>query len=183
MAGFDGNGNFSFTYLWVNDAANGIPITASRMDTEFGNATSGFDLCITRDNQGKPSATILPDTTNSYDLGSASFTWKNGYFSGAIQAQSIASVSFTSGPQAAGTFFDIALPTGFSYLVNTASSTNYTTPSLFLVGSDGTTIGSTAIVNGTQVSLTQTPALNSIRITNVSGVNGQITRVNLLRVT
>ena len=78
--GFNGAGQFSFTYNWVNDAANGVPITASRMDGQFNDAVSGFDLCVTRDNQGKPSATMLPDTDNAYDLGGSGAAWKSGYF-------------------------------------------------------------------------------------------------------
>src|SRR6478735_4902769 len=58
MAGFNGAGQFSFTYNWVNDAANGIPITASRMDGQFNDAVSGFDLCLTRDGQGIATALI-----------------------------------------------------------------------------------------------------------------------------
>lgn len=58
MSGFNGSGSFSFTYSWQNDAANGIPITASRMDTQFGDATNGFDLCLTRDGQGSASANL-----------------------------------------------------------------------------------------------------------------------------
>src|SRR6478609_9592360 len=82
MAGFNGSGQFSFTYNWVNDAANGVPITASRMDGQFNDAVSGFDLCITRDGQGKASATQLPDTDNSYNFGSQAFRWATGYFVG-----------------------------------------------------------------------------------------------------
>lgn len=69
---FDGSGNFSFPYSWALDAANGIAITASRMDTQFLNCTQGFDLCITRDAQGVATA-IIPfpvgitsDTVNEY---------------------------------------------------------------------------------------------------------------------
>lgn len=51
MAGYQGNGTFAFTYNWVNDAANGIPITTSRMDGQFNDAVSGFDLVICRDGQ------------------------------------------------------------------------------------------------------------------------------------
>ncbi len=82
MAGWDGNGLFTFTYNWVNDAANGVPITASRMDGQFNDAISGFDNCLTRDNQGKPSANFLPDTDNAYTMGGLSFRWSTGYFVG-----------------------------------------------------------------------------------------------------
>lgn len=58
MSGYNGNGVFSFTYNWVNDAANGVPITASRMDQEFADATGGFNLCLTRDAQGVATALI-----------------------------------------------------------------------------------------------------------------------------
>lgn len=58
MSGFDGNGNFFYTYSWVLDAQNNIPITASRMDTQFNDSVGGFDLCMTRDGQGAATATI-----------------------------------------------------------------------------------------------------------------------------
>lgn len=58
MSGYNGSGVFNFTYSWANDAANGIPITASRMDQEFADATSGFNLAMTRDGQGVATAII-----------------------------------------------------------------------------------------------------------------------------
>lgn len=58
MAGYNGSGVFSFSYSWQNDAANGISITASRMDTEFADATGGFNLAMTRDGQGAATAII-----------------------------------------------------------------------------------------------------------------------------
>jgi hypothetical protein len=58
MSGYNGVGQFSFTYNWVNDAANGIPITASRMDSQFNDATNGFDLVICRDGQSTTTAPI-----------------------------------------------------------------------------------------------------------------------------
>lgn len=56
---FNGSGVWSYNYSWVLDAANGIPITASRMDAQFDDAgNNGFDNCLTRDGQGAPSANI-----------------------------------------------------------------------------------------------------------------------------
>lgn len=50
---FNGSGVWAWNYNWVNDAANGIPITASRMDAQFDDAgNNGFDNCLTRDGQG-----------------------------------------------------------------------------------------------------------------------------------
>lgn len=59
MAGWNGSGVFSLPYNWTADAAAGIPITASRMDTQFATvATAGFGNTLTRDGQGQPSANL-----------------------------------------------------------------------------------------------------------------------------
>lgn len=55
---FNGTGTFARNYNWVNDAANGIVITAARMDADANDLASGLSNCITRDGQGKPTAAI-----------------------------------------------------------------------------------------------------------------------------
>lgn len=72
---FDGNGNFLRLYSWVADKANGIPITASRVDGEDSGFAAGLTLCVTRDGQGKPTANFLPVSDLSLNLGSASLRW------------------------------------------------------------------------------------------------------------
>jgi hypothetical protein len=57
--GWNGTGTFNLTYNWENDAANAIPITASRMDTqETDMAGNGFGNCLTRDGQGVATANL-----------------------------------------------------------------------------------------------------------------------------
>lgn len=80
MSGFNGSGNFSFTYSWVNDAANGIPITASRMDTQFNDAANGFDLCLTRDGQGSASANLPMNGFKFTGLGNGSLPQDSATF-------------------------------------------------------------------------------------------------------
>lgn len=64
MSGWDGTGNFVRVYSWVNDAANGIKINATRMDTDTNNiTTNGFGNCLTRDGQGYATANL---PMNSY---------------------------------------------------------------------------------------------------------------------
>jgi hypothetical protein len=58
MAGFDGLGNFNLLYTWTIDAANNVNILASRQDQQWALVVGGFQNCITRDGQGKPSADI-----------------------------------------------------------------------------------------------------------------------------
>lgn len=53
---FNGSGTFERLYNWVNDAANGIKILATRMDAETDGIAAGLSNCITRDGQGKPTA-------------------------------------------------------------------------------------------------------------------------------
>jgi hypothetical protein len=72
MAGWDGMGGFSFTYNWTNDAANNIDINAGRMDTQFANAVSGFDNCLTRDGQGSATANLPMNTFKFTGLGAGS---------------------------------------------------------------------------------------------------------------
>lgn len=75
MAGFDGSGNYVRPYSWVQDAANGINITASRFDDDGNDVAAAFDICVTRDGQGKMDTDFLPATDNTLDLGSISKRW------------------------------------------------------------------------------------------------------------
>lgn len=55
---FNGAGTFTRVYNWVSDKANGIKITASRMDGEFDGVANGLSNCITKDGQTTISANI-----------------------------------------------------------------------------------------------------------------------------
>ena len=55
---FNGSGTFNRIYNWVNDKANGIKITASRMDGEFDGIATGLSSCITKDGQTTITANI-----------------------------------------------------------------------------------------------------------------------------
>lgn len=59
MAGWNGSGGFTFPYSWEADAAAGINILASRMDTQFDTVSvDGFGNTLTRDGQGQPTANL-----------------------------------------------------------------------------------------------------------------------------
>lgn len=55
---FNGSGVFNRIMNWVNDAANSIPITASRTDTDTNDIASGLTNCVTRDGQSPPTANL-----------------------------------------------------------------------------------------------------------------------------
>jgi len=58
MPGYDGAGNWTRSYNFVQDSANGINILATRFDTEFANVVNGFNNALTRDGQGKPATAM-----------------------------------------------------------------------------------------------------------------------------
>lgn len=55
---FNGSGTFVRSYNWTQDAANGIPISAPRFDTEDNGFATGLSTCVTRDGQSPPNANL-----------------------------------------------------------------------------------------------------------------------------
>lgn len=55
---YNGSGVFNRIYSWIQDRNNGIPIQASRMDTEMDGFATGLTDCITKDGQSTPTANI-----------------------------------------------------------------------------------------------------------------------------
>jgi len=68
---YDGNGNFTRNYNWVNDAALAINILPDRMDADSDDFASGLSLAITRDGQGAPTANITWNNFKLTNLGNA----------------------------------------------------------------------------------------------------------------
>jgi hypothetical protein len=55
---FNGSGTFVRLNNWSNDAANNLPISATKFDTEDNDFASGLSACLTRDGQGGPSSAL-----------------------------------------------------------------------------------------------------------------------------
>lgn len=72
MSGFNGSGTYVRGYNWVNDAAASINITASRVDADMLDVVNGFNLCVTRDGQGKISADFDFNNLSGKNLASGS---------------------------------------------------------------------------------------------------------------
>lgn len=88
---FDGNGNYVRIHNWTQDAANGLNINAGEMDQEDNSIQGAFNLCLTRDGQGKMGADFVPGSPALYNLGTAGSPWLN-----------VAAKSGTIGPPASG---------------------------------------------------------------------------------
>lgn len=69
MGSFNGSGVFNRSYSWTSDAANSIPITASRMDTEDTGFAAGLSTCITKDGQQTLTANIPFNNFKAINLG------------------------------------------------------------------------------------------------------------------
>lgn len=106
MAGWNGSGGFTFPYSWQADAAAGIDIIASRMDTQFDTVSvDGFGNTLTRDGQGQPTANL--PMAGFRHTGAAAAVGTNDYVilsqvNGGTLAASFASVT-TTGTVGVGT--------------------------------------------------------------------------------
>jgi len=129
---FNGSGIFNRLYNWVQDAANGIAITASRMDAETQGIADGLSNCITKDGQSSPSADIPFNNkkiTGSGGVASSPAT-DLPFYVGASQYARITAAGrtvlgggaeATTGSNAAGLQLPAAATSGV-YLGNTANS-------------------------------------------------------------
>lgn len=71
---FNGSGTFTRVYSWVADLANGLFITASRMDADTNDIAAGLSDCITRDGQSPATADLPMGGHNFTGLSSATTT-------------------------------------------------------------------------------------------------------------
>lgn len=94
---FDGNGNYVRIHNWTQDAANALDINAGEMDAEDNSIAGAFNLCVTRDGQGKMTTDFLPDTDNVLNLGTQTKRWAT--------INGIATSSFLSNQPGTGFFY------------------------------------------------------------------------------
>lgn len=172
MAGFNGSGQYNRPYIWVNDKANGINITASRFDTDGNDVATALSTCICKDGQqtttaqipfilgvsvnpggvSTPSINILDDLTTGFYQPSAapgtlSFT-SEGVQSVTFNANGLDATVIGSGTPAAAHFAAI---TGTSSI--TLGANSGTIGSVVL---EGSTSGATTIVPNVAASGTLT---------------------------
>lgn len=77
---WDGSGSFTRVYGstgWVDDRNASTYILATRHDTHDQDLADGINLCITKDGQSKPAASLTPNLDNAYNLGSSALTWQS----------------------------------------------------------------------------------------------------------
>ncbi len=78
------NGTNTGSTLWADDAAAAVKITTSRHDTHDEDIAQAINACLTQNNESKPTADFVPNADDTYDLGSASAQWAEGFFSKSV---------------------------------------------------------------------------------------------------
>jgi hypothetical protein len=129
---FNGTGVFSRVYQWVQDAANGIFVDATRTDTDSNDIASGLTNCVTRDGQS-PWLANLP-------AGGFKIT---GLSAGSQPADSVNYLQVFTNPTFNGTAtFQSIIGTG---TINFGSATSVTVPTV-VVTDNSNNAASTAFV-------------------------------------
>ena len=159
MAGYDGNGVFTRAYLFATDAINGVKISSSRMDTEWSFLVGGFNNCLTRDGQGKPSAAI---------------SWNGQNLTGV-------SIFGVTGPATFASTVGVTGAATFGGAVTVAGAVTLTTPLGLASGGLGASYATTAaVLAGLGASATGADATYNARASNLSDVaNAATARANL----
>lgn len=167
MAGFNGNGIFTNNFIWVNDSANGIPITASRFDTQDGTIASGLSNCLCKDGQQTATAQIpfaQGITISAGTIGTPSINILSDTDTGFAQVSGAGTMAFGSNGTRAVTFSG----TGIN-----AAAVGATTPSTgaftTLSASSTTVLTGAVTLGGTINKLTLTAPATGSTITIVDG--------------
>ena len=137
---FNGMGTFVRVYSWVTDAANGVLVSSSRMDTDTDDIADGLSTCVTRDGQS-PWTANLP--AGGYKI--------TGLGDGASGTDSVTYAQvFTSANTFTGlkTFSGGLTATG---VVTMSGASSVTVPTA-TAGDDSTKAASTAFVNAVAMS-------------------------------
>lgn len=128
---FNGSGTFVRLYSWVNDAANSINITASRMDAEDNGFGTALSDCVTRDGQSPWTANLPAAGFKITGLGAGSASGDSA---------NVGQVMLLSGSQQmTGSFKPVTGTTSLAPITFTAGS-NLTAAAAGAVEWDGTNL-------------------------------------------
>ena len=130
---YNGTGTFTRIYQWVQDAANGIYVDATRTDTDTNDIATGLTTCVTRDGQS-PWLANLP-------AGGFKIT---GLAAGSVDGDSVNYTQYLAG-------FDNPVFTGTATFVNLTVSGVALVPTVS-TGDSSTNAASTAFVAATAFS-------------------------------
>lgn len=168
---WNGTGTYTRGYAsWTSDATNGLPISATKFDTEDNDFAAGIQNCLTIDNQNKPNATLTWAQTLALTKGTDSTVLSIGRTGGnnspslawsvADAANSITATLNTGNPvwvitSGAYSFGNATDDPSFSFtgkgLISTVGATN--TPALTLASGSAQSAYIDFSINGTPKAL------------------------------
>lgn len=155
---FNGSGTFTRTYNWVIDKANGINITASRMDADTDDIANGLSQCINKDGQTTLTANI---PFNNYKItGLSNGAERNDSINvGQVQDNQFLYLGTTSGSADAYTLSPAPTITAYAttqrFIVKIHATNTTTTPYLQISGIANPT--TTAVIKKLNASKSEIP--------------------------
>lgn len=149
---WSGSGSFNRAYNWTNDAAAGIPITASRMDAEDDNFATGINACLAKNGENA--------ATNNLNIGGHRLTF--------VGAGSAATDASTIGGTETLTNKTLASP-----VINGPITGNYTLPTFIPPGTVMLFMQAAAPTGWTQVNTHSNKALRIVAGTG-AGSGGSV---------
>lgn len=154
--GFNGAGTYVRFYNWTADAANAIPILASRFDTEHDGFAAGLSNCVTRDGQGKPTATIdwnAQRLTGLANASGATDALNQQYADTRYARYSDTTANFTGALQKSGVAVAVVAAGTFTGTLSGMSATTTGTIAYSVTGGKATLYLPTAVaITGTSIS-------------------------------
>lgn len=155
---FNGSGTFTRIYNWVIDKANGINITASRMDADTDDIANGLSQCINKDGQTTLTANI---PFNNYKItGLSNGAERNDSINvGQVQDNQFLYLGTTSGSADAYTLSPAPTITAYAttqrFIVKIHATNTTTTPYLQISGIANPT--TTAVIKKLNASKSEIP--------------------------
>ena len=155
---FNGSGTFTRIYNWVIDKANGINITASRMDADTDDIANGLSQCINKDGQTTLTANI---PFNNYKItGLSNGSERNHSINvGQVQDNQFLYLGTTSGSADAYTLSPAPTITAYAttqrFIVKIHATNTTTTPYLQISGIANPT--TTAVIKKLNASKSEIP--------------------------
>jgi hypothetical protein len=145
---WNGSGIYSRGYAsWTNDANSGLPISATKFDTEDNDFAAGIQNCLTIDGQNKPNATLTWAQALNLTKASDATVFSVGRVSGTNNPTLTWSVADAAGVTQTLTFgaYALTMPSGHSGFNFTTSAYTFgnptDNPSYVFAGSGSITAG------------------------------------------
>lgn len=166
---YNGVGVFTRIYQWVQDAANGIFVDATRTDTDSNDIAAGLTNCVTRDGQSPWLANIPAGNFKITGLANGSNTTDSVNYGQVFNSPAFVTPSATTSPPNGDNSLLLATT---AFVQQTAFQTALPAQSLGLLYSNGTTASFSQTTTGFALNAVKgadIPSASTINLTTATG--------------